>query len=72
MGFVFSDSKSLQLPVLYDYTFDNTEICRSKGNVLTFTYDKLALYKGIYYLRIISDEDQNQISRFDCCSLKSK
>ena len=74
MALSFQILNHLQLPVLYDYIFDiNTEICRSEGsNVLTFTYDKLALYKGIYFLRVhlAETKTKTKFQEFDCCSFE--
>jgi lipopolysaccharide transport system ATP-binding protein len=71
MALSFQVLNHLQLPVLYDYIFDiNTEICRLKGeNILTFTYNKLALYKGIYYLRVhlAETKTKTKFQEFDCC-----
>lgn len=74
MALSFQILNHLQLPVLYDYIFDiNTEICRSKGsNILTFTYDKLALYRGIYFLRVhlAETKTKTKFQEFDCCSFE--
>jgi hypothetical protein len=59
--FVFSDSKSLQLPVS-DYILIILKYADRKecSNVY---YDKLALYKVFIILEYIWRADQNQISR---------
>ncbi|MFV8226704.1 ABC transporter ATP-binding protein [Christiangramia aquimixticola] len=64
----------LQRPVLYDYIFDiNTPICRVKGrNILSFTYQNLSLYKGLYSLKVhlADSKTRKKIQEFDCCSFQ--
>lgn len=71
MALSFQILNHLQMPVLYDYIFDiNTQICRSKGvNILSFTYNKLALYKGVYYIKVhlAETKTKTKFQEFDCC-----
>ena len=74
MALSFQILNHLQVPVLFDYIFDiQTEICRKKGiNKLSFSYNNLSLYKGIYSLRVHLAETKTKIKfeEFDCCTFE--
>ena len=74
MAVSFQVLNHLQNPVLYDYVFDiNTSICRLNGiNKISFTYDKLLLYKGNYSVRVHLAETRtkSKFQEFDCCSFE--
>ena len=74
MALSFQILNHLQVPVLFDYIFDiQTEICRKKGiNRLSFTYNNLSLYKGIYSVRVHLAETKTKVKfeEFDCCTFE--
>jgi lipopolysaccharide transport system ATP-binding protein len=74
MALSFQVLNNLAAPVLYDYIFDiNTPICRLKGvNSISFTYDKLLLYKGNYRIRVhlAETKTKSKFQEFDCCSFE--
>jgi lipopolysaccharide transport system ATP-binding protein len=61
----------LNQPVLFNWIFDHEKnICRKKGkNFLKFTFEKIMLYKGNYFLRIhLADTKSRQtFQQIDCC-----
>ncbi|RKS13343.1 ABC transporter ATP-binding protein [Flavobacterium sp. 120] len=74
MALSFQILNHLQVPILYDYIFDiHTEICRSKGlNRFSFTYHKLALYKGNYSIivHLAETKTKTKFQEFNCCSFE--
>ncbi|MFV8464644.1 ABC transporter ATP-binding protein [Flavobacterium sp. LB1P62] len=74
MALSFQILNHLQVPILYDYIFDiHTEICRSKGlNHFSFTYPKLALYKGNYSIivHLAETKTKTKFQEFNCCSFE--
>ncbi|PZX92468.1 ABC transporter ATP-binding protein [Flavobacterium aquariorum] len=74
MALSFQILNHLQVPILYDYIFDiHTKICRIKGvNYLSFTYDKLSLYKGNYSIMVhlAETKTKTKFQEFNCCSFE--